>query len=96
MQNKIRLLLLSLSLAVFGVITTEVAVIGLLPQLTQQLHITAPQVGFLVSIYAVVVAISGPFITLLLGRFNRKTVLLVIMMLFIVSNSIMPSPKIIT
>ena len=88
MQNKIRLLLLSLSLAVFGVITTEVAVIGLLPQLTQQLHITAPQVGFLVSIYAVVVAISGPFITLLLGRFNRKTVLLVIMMLFIISNSI--------
>ncbi len=63
MQNNVMLILLSLSLAVFGVITTEVAVIGLLPQLTEQLQITAPQVGFLVSIYAVVVAITGPAIT---------------------------------
>lgn len=63
MKNNVMLILLSLSLAVFGVITTEVAVIGLLPQLTEQLQITAPQVGFLVSIYAVVVAITGPAIT---------------------------------
>ncbi|MGO2303891.1 MAG: MFS transporter [Providencia sp.] len=88
MQNKTRLLLLSLSLAVFGVITTEVAVIGLLPQLMHQLHINAPQVGFLISIYAIVVAISGTFITLLLGKYNRKKILLVIMLLFIISNAI--------
>ena len=88
MQTKTRLLLLTLSLAVFGVITTEVAVIGLLPQLIEQLDITAPQVGFLVSIYAIVVAITGPVITLLFGRFNRKTVLLVIMALFIISNTV--------
>ncbi|OBU05019.1 MFS transporter [Morganella psychrotolerans] len=87
MQNKTMLILMSLSLAVFGVITTEVAVIGLLPQLTAQLHISAPQVGFLVSIYAVVVAVTGPAITLLLGRYNRKTVLLVIMTIFAVSNT---------
>lgn len=43
MKNNVMLILLSLSLAVFGVITTEVAVIGLLPQLTEQLQITAPQ-----------------------------------------------------
>lgn len=88
MQTKTRLLLLTLSLAVFGVITTEVAVIGLLPQLVEQMNITAPQVGFLVSIYAIVVAITGPTITLLFGRFNRKTVLLVIMALFIISNTV--------
>lgn len=88
MQTKTRLLLLTLSLAVFGVITTEVAVIGLLPQLVEQMNITAPQVGFLVSIYAIVVAITGPAITLLFGRFNRKTVLLVIMALFIISNTV--------
>ncbi|HEI8862531.1 TPA: MFS transporter [Morganella morganii] len=54
--------------------------------MTEQLQITAPQVGFLVSIYAVVVAITGPAITLMLGRYNRKTVLLVIMAIFIISN----------
>jgi len=88
MQNQTRLLLLSLTLAVFAVITTEVAVIGLLPQLINQLHITATQVGFLVSIYALVVALSGPFITLIFGRFNRKIILLSIMLLFLLSNSL--------
>lgn len=34
MKNNVILILLSLSLAVFGVITTEVAVIGLLPAAT--------------------------------------------------------------
>lgn len=88
MQNKSTLLLLALSVAVFGVITTEIAIIGLLPKLVSQLHVTPTQVGFLVSIYAVIVAITGPFITLLLSGFNKKTVLLTILAVFIVSNLI--------
>ncbi|WP_455810757.1 MFS transporter [Pseudomonas graminis] len=88
MQNKSTLLLLALSVAVFGVITTEIAIIGLLPKLVSQLHVTPTQVGFLVSIYAVIVAITGPFITLLLSGLNKKTVLLTILLVFIVSNLI--------
>ena len=88
MQNKSSLLLLALSVAVFGVITTEIAIIGLLPNLVDQLHVTPTQVGFLVSIYAIVVATTGPFITLLLSGFNKKTVLLTILLIFIVSNII--------
>ncbi|WP_272687158.1 MFS transporter [Providencia sp. PROV149] len=49
---------------------------------------TAPQVGFFVSIYVVVIAISGLFITLLLGGFNRKTILLAIKLLFWISHMI--------
>ncbi|MFK8257329.1 MFS transporter [Erwinia sp. AnSW2-5] len=88
MQNKSTLLLLALSVAVFGVITTEIAIIGLLPKLVSQLHVTPTQVGFLVSIYAVIVAITGPFITLLLSGLNKKKVLLTILLVFIVSNLI--------
>lgn len=88
MQNKSSLLLLALSVAVFGVITTEIAIIGLLPKLVSQLHVTPTQVGFLVSIYAIIVAVTGPFITLLLSRFNKKTVLLTILVVFIISNLI--------
>lgn len=88
MQNKGTPLLLALSVAVFGVITTEIAIIGLLPQLVSQLHVTPTQVGFLVSIYAAIVAVTGPFITLLLSGFNKKTVLMTILMVFIVSNLI--------
>ena len=88
MQNKSTLLLLALSVAVFGVITTEIAIIGLLPKLVSQLHVTPTQVGFLVSVYAIIVAITGPFITLMLSGFNKKTVLLSILVVFIVSNLI--------
>lgn len=88
MQNKGSLLLLTLSVAVFGVITTEIGIIGLLPKLVSQLHVTATQVGFLVSIYALIVAVTGPFITLLLSGVNKKTVLLAILLVFVVSNLI--------
>lgn len=88
MQNKSTLLLLALSVAVFGVITTEIAIIGLLPKLVSQLHVTPTQVGFLVSIYAIIVAVTGPFITLMLSGFNKKTVLLGILIVFVVSNLI--------
>ena len=88
MQKNSSLLLLALSVAVFGVITTEIAIIGLLPKLVSQLHVTPTQVGFLVSIYAIIVAITGPFITLLLSGFNKKSVLLTILLVFIISNII--------
>ncbi|ORM65486.1 MFS transporter [Pantoea rodasii] len=88
MQTKGSLLLLTLSVAVFGVITTEIGIIGLLPKLVSQLHVTATQVGFLVSIYALVVAVTGPFITLLVSGLNKKHVLLVILLVFVISNLI--------
>ncbi|CDH27239.1 Major facilitator superfamily protein (fragment) [Xenorhabdus bovienii str. Jollieti] len=88
MTNKSFFLLMTLTIAVFGVITTEVSVIGLLPQLERQLNITPIQVGYLVSVYAIVVAIAGPVITLLLLRYNRKYVLLCILFIFIASNII--------
>ncbi|MBM7341853.1 MFS transporter [Pantoea coffeiphila] len=91
MHNKSALLLLALSVAVFGVITTEIAIIGLLPKLVSQLHVTPTQVGFLVSIYAIIVAVTGPFITLMLSGLNKKTVLLSILVVFIVSNLIYAS-----
>lgn len=88
MNSKNSLLILALVVAVFGVITTEMGIIGLLPKLTSQLNVSAAQVGLLVSLYALIVAVTGPFITLGLSKFNKKTVLLSILFVFIVSNII--------
>jgi MFS transporter, DHA1 family, inner membrane transport protein len=82
------LLLLALSLAVFGIITTELSIIGLLPQLMSQLNISAAEVGLLVSAYAIVVATTGPFITLLVLSWNKKYLLLGILFVFVISNLI--------
>lgn len=75
-------------LAVFGIITTEMGIVGVLPQITQKFNISTSQAGLLVSIFALVVAISGPFLTLLASGINRKTLLLTAILIFTLSNII--------
>ncbi|NQX66328.1 MFS transporter [Paenibacillus alba] len=80
------LLIVILTLGVFGIITTEMGIIGVLPQVAQKFHITTSAAGILVSIFALVVALSGPFITLLSSGINRKFILLISVLMFAVSN----------
>jgi len=80
------LLLIMLALGVFGIITTEMGIVGVLPQVTNKFHISAAQAGWLVSVFALVVALSGPFVTLLASGMNRKLILSSAVFLFTVSN----------
>ncbi len=80
------LLIMVLALGVFGIITTEMGIVGVLPQVTQKFHISTAQAGLLVSIFALVVALSGPFVTLLASGMNRKTILSISVLMFAVSN----------
>ncbi|MET3318570.1 UNVERIFIED_ORG: putative MFS family arabinose efflux permease [Peribacillus simplex] len=82
------LLIIMLALGVFGIITTEMGIVGVLPQITQKFNITTSQAGLLVSIFALIVAISGPFLTLLTSGINRKVILLTSVLMFTISNII--------
>lgn len=80
------LLILMLALGVFGIITTEMGIVGVLPQVAHKFGISAAQAGWLVSIFALVVAIAGPFLTLLASGMNRKIILLAAVLMFAISN----------
>ncbi|MFB7641570.1 MFS transporter [Peribacillus butanolivorans] len=80
------LLIIMLALGVFGIITTEMGIVGVLPQITQKFNITTSQAGLLVSIFALIVAISGPFLTLITSGINRKVILLTSVFMFTISN----------
>ncbi|MDQ0089013.1 putative MFS family arabinose efflux permease [Paenibacillus anaericanus] len=80
------LLIVILAIGVFGIITTEMGIIGVLPQVTQKFNISTSQAGWLVSIFSLVVAISGPFLTLLASGINRKAILLTAVFIFAISN----------
>ncbi|OAK34076.1 MFS transporter [Bacillus wiedmannii] len=82
------LLILTLAIGVFGIITTEMGIVGVLPQITEKFGISTTQAGFLVSIFALVVAISGPFLILLVSSINRKIILLTAIFIFVISNLI--------
>ncbi|GIN87115.1 MFS transporter [Heyndrickxia sporothermodurans] len=82
------LFILVLALGVFGIITTEMSIVGVLPQITQKFDISTSQAGLLVSLFALVVAISGPFLILLVSGINRKLLLLTAIFIFALSNII--------
>ncbi|MGW8956509.1 MFS transporter [Paenibacillus sp. NPDC055715] len=82
------LLIMILALGVFGIITTEMGIIGVLPQVTQKFNISTSRAGWLVSVFSLVVAISGPFLTLIVSGINRKVILLTAVLSFVISNMV--------
>ena len=80
------LALWALTLSAYAIGTTEFVIVGLVPTIARDLGVTLPSAGLLVSLYALGVAIGAPVLTALTGRWNRKTVLLGLMALFIAGN----------
>lgn len=80
------LALLALALSAFAIGTTEFVIVGLLPTMAQDLDVSIPSAGLLVSLYALGVAIGAPVLTALTGKWNRKHVLLFVMGLFVFGN----------
>ncbi|MBA6222754.1 MULTISPECIES: MFS transporter [unclassified Colwellia] len=80
------LALLALALSAFAIGTTEFVIVGLIPTMAQDLSVSLPSAGLLVSLYAVGVAIGAPVLTALTGNWNRKHVLLCVMALFVAGN----------
>ena len=70
-------------LGVVALLTTEFGVIGMLPQIAAHYAISSAQAGWLLSAFALVIAVFGPFMTLLTRRFNRKGLLLASLGLFL-------------
>jgi predicted MFS family arabinose efflux permease len=86
MKNIHSLLIFSLALGIFGIITTEMGIIGVIPQVIEKFHVESSQAGYLVSAFALIVAISGPFLTLLVSGINQKVILLSAILMFAISN----------
>lgn len=80
------LALFALTLSAFAIGTTEFVIVGLVPTTANDLQVSLPSAGLLVSLYAFGVAIGAPVLTALTGRWNRKYLLLSLMALFVVGN----------
>ncbi|WP_435187770.1 MFS transporter [Streptomyces sp. bgisy126] len=80
------LALLALAVSAFGIGTTEFVMMGLLPQVAEDLGTSVPTAGHLVSAYAIGVVVGAPLLTALGSRIPRKRMLLLLMALFTVGN----------
>jgi MFS transporter, DHA1 family, inner membrane transport protein len=80
--------LLALAISAFGIGTTEFVPVGLLSSLANDLNISITLAGLLISGYAMGVAFGAPILTALTNKMNRKTLLLLLMIVFIAGNSV--------
>lgn len=80
------LALLALAVSAFGIGTTEFVMMGLLPNVADDLGTSVPTAGYLVSAYALGVVFGAPLLTALGARIPRKRMLILLMAVFTVGN----------
>ncbi|WP_214411806.1 MFS transporter [Sphaerisporangium fuscum] len=78
--------LLALAIGGFGIGLTEFVIAGLLPEVAREFGVTEAVAGWLISGYALSVAVGAVALTAAATRFDRKHVLLGLMVLFIIGN----------
>ncbi len=78
----------ALAASVFAIGTTEVVMIGLLSSIAEDLSTSIASTGWLVTSYAVGVAVGGPLVAALTNRMHRKKLLFAIMLLFVAGNGL--------
>ncbi|RLL66515.1 MFS transporter [Streptomyces sp. Z26] len=80
------LALLALAISAFGIGTTEFVMMGLLPNVADDLHTSVPTAGHLVSAYAVGVVVGAPLLTAVGNRVPRRRMLVLLMGVFAAGN----------
>lgn len=80
------LLITILTLGVFGIINTEMGVVGIIPQIAERFDVTVSTAGLCVSVFALAVSVAAPVLPLLFSGINRRTMMLAALILFVASN----------
>ncbi|WP_417695015.1 MFS transporter [Roseibium sp.] len=78
--------LIALAIGAFGIGVTEFSPMGMLPVIADDLGVSIPRAGMLVSAYAIGVLIGAPLMTLGFARMGRRSLLLLCLALFTVGN----------
>ncbi|MET9811680.1 MULTISPECIES: MFS transporter [unclassified Streptomyces] len=75
-----------LALGIFAMVTSEFVVAGLMPQMAEGLHVTVPQIGYLITVFAAAMAAGGPFLTMAVGKLAPRTALMTLFAIFLAGN----------
>ncbi|TDD15505.1 MFS transporter [Nonomuraea diastatica] len=78
--------LIALTLGSFGIGLTEFVIAGLLPQVSRSLAVSEAAAGWLISGYALSVAVGAIVVTAATSGLSRKSVLIGLVALFVVGN----------
>jgi MFS transporter, DHA1 family, inner membrane transport protein len=77
-----------IAFGIFGIINAELGVIDILPQVSEKYGVGPSQAGMLVSLFALIIALFGPAMTLLFSGVNHKKMMAWVLAIFTISNII--------
>lgn len=75
-----------MALGAFGIITTEFGIIGIMPAIAKHFQVSIDTAGWLLSGFALTIALTGPFAVLLTSSINRKLMMCLVLFTFVLSN----------
>ncbi len=87
-MTRVQIFLIEFALALggFAIGTGEFAIMGLMPNVSQDLGVTEPEVGHLISAYALGVVVGAPLLAIIGARFLRRQLLIGLMAFYAVGN----------
>lgn len=77
-----------LTFSTFALGTSEFVIMGLLPDVARDLNVSIPAAGWIVTAYALGIAIGGPIMALASAPLPRKRSLIVLMTVFAIGNAL--------
>lgn len=80
--------LLCLTIGAFAIGMTEFIIMGLLPNVANDLNVSIPQAGQLITGYALGVAVGAPILTVFTHKIPQKKLLVLLMCIFIIGNAL--------
>jgi len=80
------LIVFALAMGGFGIGTGEFAIMGLMPNVAADLGISEPQVGHLISTYALGVVVGAPLLAILGAQLFRRQLLILLMIFYALGN----------
>jgi predicted MFS family arabinose efflux permease len=75
-----------MALGIFAMVTSEFVVAGLMPQIASGLDVSISEVGYLITAFALAMAVGGPVLTVLVMRLRPKTALMLLFGMFLAGN----------
>ncbi|EAH5061857.1 MFS transporter [Campylobacter jejuni] len=79
-------IILVFCLGVFGILSTELGMMGIIPIVSQNFSVSISDAGWCASIFALVITFCAPIVPLLCANFNPKKLMLICLAVFILSS----------
>ena len=86
--NTKNIIIYIMMLGTFGVLSTEMGVVGILPQIAEYFNVNITQAGLFVSLFALTIAICGIFMPLVFSKFDRKKSFILVLAIFTIFSTI--------